>query len=96
MQVNDELINKLSKLSSLEINDIKKDILKNELSEIINFVDILNSVDVTDVDATFNTLDGGTTLRKDIVNEEERISENIIKYSSKSEDGYFIVPKILD
>ena len=96
MRVDDKLIDKLSKLSSLEIDDKKRDILKNDLTEIINFVDVLNSVDVSNIDATFNTLDGGTTLRKDLINQEPYMSEDIIKNSSKSEEGYFIVPKILE
>ena len=42
MTVDDNLIAKLSKLSSLEIDDSKKEKLKTELADIINFVENLN------------------------------------------------------
>ena len=46
MVVDDKLIAKLAKLSSLEIDDSRKKKLKSELGDIINFVENLNEIDV--------------------------------------------------
>lgn len=96
MNVDNKLIDKLSKLSSLEISDDRRESLKEELAEIINFVDNLKDIDVSHIEATFNTLEGGTALREDVSTQDLEISEHILKHAPKSEDGYFIVPKIIE
>ncbi|NQY94204.1 MAG: Asp-tRNA(Asn)/Glu-tRNA(Gln) amidotransferase subunit GatC, partial [Campylobacteraceae bacterium] len=60
MTVDDKLIDKLAKLSSLEINDEKREKLKTVLGDIISFIDNLNEIDVSQIYATFSTLEGGT------------------------------------
>ncbi len=96
MTIDDTLINKLSKLSSLEIEESKKEGLKSELAEIVDFVENLNEIDVSHVDATFTTVEGGATLREDISVQDQKLSNHIIEHSPKSENGYFIVPKIIE
>lgn len=96
MTVDDNLIQRLAKLSSLEIEENKKEELKSQLGEIINFVENLNEIDVSDIDATFTTLEGGTPLREDISKQDLKLSKHILDHAPKSEDGYFIVPKIIE
>ena len=94
--VDDKLIEKLAKLSSLEIDESRKEKLKGELGDIINFVENLNEIDVSNIEATFSTIEGGTPLREDISNQDLELSNHILKHAPKSEDGYFIVPKIIE
>lgn len=96
MTVDDNLIAKLSKLSSLEIDEAKKENLKSELADIINFVENLNEIDVSNIEATFNTVEGGTPLREDVAKQDLDLSNHILENAPKSEDGYFIVPKIIE
>ena len=96
MVVDDNLIAKLAKLSSLEIDDSRKEKLKSELGDIINFVENLNDIDVSHIEATFTTIEGGTPLREDVSNQDLELSNHILKHAPKSEDGYFIVPKIIE
>ena len=70
MTIDDNTIDKLAKLSSLEIDESKRESLKNELGDIINFVENLNEIDVSHIDATFSTVEGGTPLREDIANQD--------------------------
>ncbi len=96
MEVDNALIDKLAKLSSLEIDDSKREHLKEELADIINFVENLNEIDVSHIEATFNTIEGGTPLREDVSNQDLELSKHVLKHSPKSEDGYFVVPKIIE
>jgi aspartyl-tRNA(Asn)/glutamyl-tRNA(Gln) amidotransferase subunit C len=96
MTIDDTTIDKLAKLSSLEIDDSKRETLKNELGDIINFVENLNEIDVSHIDATFTTIEGGTPLREDISNQDLEMSKHILSNAPKSEDGYFTVPKIIE
>ena len=96
MTVDDKLIDKLAKLSSLEIEDARKENLKSELADIINFVENLNEIDVSNIEATFSTIEGGTPLREDVAKQDLELSNHILNHAPKSEDGYFIVPKIIE
>ncbi|MCK5293595.1 MAG: Asp-tRNA(Asn)/Glu-tRNA(Gln) amidotransferase subunit GatC [Arcobacteraceae bacterium] len=96
MTIDDKTIDKLAKLSSLEINDSRKEELKIELADIVNFVENLNEIDVRGVDATFTTIVGGQPLREDIVDADEQIAQDIMKNAPKIEENYFIVPQIIE
>ena len=96
MTVDDNLIAKLSKLSSLEIDESKKENLKAELADIINFVENLNEIDVSNIEATFSTIEGGSPLRDDVASQDLELSNHILKHAPKSEDGFFVVPKIIE
>jgi aspartyl-tRNA(Asn)/glutamyl-tRNA(Gln) amidotransferase subunit C len=96
MTVDDNLIAKLAKLSSLEIDEERKENLKSELADIINFVENLNDIDVSNIEATFSTIEGGTPLREDVAKQDLELSNHILENAPQSEDGYFIVPKIIE
>ena len=96
MIINDDIIKKLEKLSSIKVDEEKKDVLKHELEEIVNFVDNLNDINVSDVEATFTNITQGTPFRKDEATNNEEVSKHILKHAPHSEDGYFIVPKVIE
>jgi aspartyl-tRNA(Asn)/glutamyl-tRNA(Gln) amidotransferase subunit C len=96
MKIDDALIDRLAKLSSLQIADDKKENLKSELADIVSFVENLNEVDVSHVEATFTTIAGGTRLREDESNHKKELSDDIMKHAPKVEDNYFIVPAIIE
>ena len=97
MTVDDNnLIAKLSKLSSLEIDDSKKKKLKTELGDIINFVENLNEIDVSGIEATFSTIEGGTPLREDVANQDLELSNHILKHAPKSEGWILYSSKIIE
>ena len=96
MTIDDTLLQKLSKLSNLKIDEDKKEGLKQELGDIVNFVENLNAIDVSHIDATFTTLGGGTTLREDIVVSNEALVAGILNNAPQKEDRFFVVPKIIE
>jgi aspartyl-tRNA(Asn)/glutamyl-tRNA(Gln) amidotransferase subunit C len=96
MQVDDTLLKKLEKLSYLKISDDKRDGIISELSEILNFVDNLNELDTEGVDGNFAMNDKETFLREDIASCDTQINENILKNAPRSEDHFFVVPKIIE
>jgi aspartyl-tRNA(Asn)/glutamyl-tRNA(Gln) amidotransferase subunit C len=69
--------------------------MKSSLTDIVNFVENLNSVDISNVDATFSTIEGGSPMREDIPTNSD-VVESVLKNSPKSEDTFFIVPKIIE
>ncbi|WP_418180067.1 Asp-tRNA(Asn)/Glu-tRNA(Gln) amidotransferase subunit GatC [Aliarcobacter lanthieri] len=94
--VNDKLIAKLEKLSSLKLDDSKKEKMKSDITQMLDFVENLNDIDVSNIEATFSTVSGGTPLREDISAQDLELSNHILSHAPKSENGYFIVPKIIE
>ena len=95
MIIDDNVLNKLQRLSALNISEDNRDSMKNSLTDIVNFVDNLNTIDVSELKATFTTVEGGTELRNDTPKSSDVIT-TILKNSPKSEDTFFIVPKIIE
>ncbi|MDD3343170.1 MAG: Asp-tRNA(Asn)/Glu-tRNA(Gln) amidotransferase subunit GatC [Sulfurospirillaceae bacterium] len=96
MKIDNTLLQKLEKLSSLQISDEKREGVISQLSEIVAFVENLNELELDQEEATFTTVKGGTPLREDIPNSKPEIIETILRYAPKSENGFFVVPKIIE
>ncbi len=96
MQVNDALLTKLEKLSFLKVNEDKREDIVAQLSEIVSFVDNLSELDTDGVDDTFAMSDKATFTREDLPLCDATINDDILKHAPKSEDHFFIVPKIIE
>jgi len=96
MKINDELLTKLEKLSSLKIADEKRAETIKEIGQIVDFVENLNELDLNDKDDHFSTIEGGTPFREDVPSVNPEIIEDILKHAPKSKEGFFVVPKIIE
>ncbi|MFZ9659580.1 MAG: Asp-tRNA(Asn)/Glu-tRNA(Gln) amidotransferase subunit GatC [Arcobacteraceae bacterium] len=96
MTIDDKTIDKLAKLSSLEIDESKREHLRSDLVDIVSFVENLNEIDVSGVDATFTTISGGQPMREDVVDGNEALAKHIMDHAPKTADNYFIVPQIIE
>ncbi len=96
MQINDKLLTKLEKLSAVQIDSNKREEAIEELNKIVGFVEILNELDLSQEKATFTTLKGGTPFREDNPHVNDEIIDTILKHAPKSENRYFVVPKIIE
>jgi aspartyl-tRNA(Asn)/glutamyl-tRNA(Gln) amidotransferase subunit C len=93
MKIDAKLIQRLENLSMLEIEDKEK--MAKDLEEIVEFVEMLNELDTSNIDATFSTLNNPTPLREDEPVKSDVINEVLVN-APKAKDGYFIVPKIIE
>jgi len=96
VKVDVKTLEKLEKLSQIEIKSEKKDEMMENLSEIVNFVENLNELNLDDKDASFTTLEGGTPFREDKPFQDSEVIEIILQNAPKKEDSYFVVPKIIE
>jgi len=93
MKIDQALIKRLENLAMIEIDNKEK--MAKDLEEIVEFVEMLNELDTTEIDATFSTLNNPTPLREDEPVKSDVIEE-VLKHAPKAKDGYFIVPKIIE
>jgi len=96
MQIDDALLTRLEKLSMLKIDDAHREEVIGQLSEIVSFVDNLSTLDTSDVDDTFAMTEQSTLLREDTPACDTRINDDILAHAPRSEDHFFIVPKIIE
>lgn len=96
MTIDDTLLNKLQKLASLEIDSSRIDDTKNNLSEIVNFVENINNLNLNDIEASFSSIKGSIQMREDDVRSNAEARKIILDNAPQSEDNFFIVPKIIE
>ncbi len=96
MQIDDALLSRLEKLSMLKIDDAHREEVISQLSEIVSFVDNLSTLDTAGVDDTFAMTEQSTLLREDSPACDTRINDDILEHAPRSEDHFFIVPKIIE
>jgi aspartyl-tRNA(Asn)/glutamyl-tRNA(Gln) amidotransferase subunit C len=94
MEVTDELIEKLSRLSMLEIPEDQKEIMKQELRKMIQFVDKLRELDTTGVEPLLHMSPVKNITRED--NPGDMLSqEDALKNAPLHDGQYFKVPKVI-
>ena len=96
MTIDNRVLENLEKLSMLKIEDDKKEELAGQLTEILEYIENLNELDTSNLDATFSTLSGGTPMREDIPSPNPQIAKDIFSHAPNAENDFFIVPKIIE
>ena len=95
MQIDDTLLTKLEKLSSLKVESDKRREIEGQLSEILSFAGILDELDLSASQAVVSSREGGTPLRED-VSVSSDVIETILKNAPTSSGHSFVVPKIIE
>jgi aspartyl-tRNA(Asn)/glutamyl-tRNA(Gln) amidotransferase subunit C len=96
MQIDEALLQRLEKLSYLQIPEAHRAEMIEQLSEIVSFVDNLSELSTDGIDATFAMSDTSTALREDIGIVNQTINDDILAHAPHSSDHFFIVPKIIE
>ena len=94
MKVTDDMINHLSHLARLSFSDNEKIELKQDLENMINFVEQLKEVDTTDVEPLLHITDAINVLREDEVHQTITKQEALIN-APQTDGNFFIVPKVI-
>lgn len=96
MQINETLLQRLEKLSYLQIPEEHRAEMIAQLSEIVSFVDNLSELSTEGIDATFAMSEAPTRLREDIALADRTINDDILSHAPHASEHFFIVPKIIE
>jgi aspartyl-tRNA(Asn)/glutamyl-tRNA(Gln) amidotransferase subunit C len=96
MKIDEGLLQRLEKLSNLKVPKNKKEEIISQLSDIVGFVQNLNELNTSELDAVFNVTKNNATLREDTITKDKTTSVDILKYAPASEGTFFVVPKIIE
>jgi aspartyl-tRNA(Asn)/glutamyl-tRNA(Gln) amidotransferase subunit C len=96
VQIDQQTLVKLEKLSHLRIAEEKREEILHQLTEILEYVENLNDLDTGHLDSYFSTLEGGTPMREDHPTRDPEVSRIILDHAPESRDDFFVVPAIID
>lgn len=96
MHVDETLLQRLEKLSFLQIPQEDRAQMIEQLSEIVSFVDNLSELNTGGIDPTFSMESTATLLREDIGSVDHTINDDILAHSPHAQEHFFIVPKIIE
>lgn len=94
MEVNDQVIDKLSNLARLTFDGPAREAIRKDLEKMIDFASKLNELDTADVEPLVYMTDEPLELRKDVAGGDLGQNEALKNAPSRDSD-YFKVPKVL-
>ena len=95
MAVDETTVRRVAKLARIAVKDEEVAHLAGELNAILAFVEELNEVDVTDVEPMSSVIPMSMKKRQDIVSD-GGVAAVILANAPASEDGFFVVPKVVE
>ena len=95
MTINDKTLENLSKLSKIKIDDNLRDKLKEDLNLTMDMIDKINKIDCDQIEELGHPIKDNFNLREDVVSEDIK-RESLQKTSNKTEDGFYLVPKVIE
>ena len=95
MIITDEIVDYVAVLARLKLSDDEKAQVKNDLGDILGYMDLLNQLDTTDVEPMSHTFPINNVFRKDeVVPSFDR--ELILKNAPVRNEICFKVPKTVE
>lgn len=95
MEVNQETIGYLAKLSNFALNDEQAQALKNDLQAIIGYISQLDELNTDDVEPTYQVFEMENVWRPDEIQPQEADREQLLALAPQTQDYQIKVPKVL-
>jgi aspartyl-tRNA(Asn)/glutamyl-tRNA(Gln) amidotransferase subunit C len=95
MAIDENTVRKVAKLARLELPEERVAPMAKELSGIMAWIEQLNEVDIEGVDPMTSAVAARLPLRDDVVTD-GNAPQRILANAPRSEDGFFVVPKVVE
>ncbi|MGL5114619.1 MAG: Asp-tRNA(Asn)/Glu-tRNA(Gln) amidotransferase subunit GatC [Beijerinckiaceae bacterium] len=95
MSVDLTTVRRIARLSRIAVPEAELPHLQGELNAILSFVAQLDELDVEGVEAMTSVTPMAMKKRKDIVND-GGAPERVLSNAPAREDGYYVVPKVVE
>ncbi len=94
MKIDNKSLNKIASLAKLKIEDGERDVLINDMSAILDWVEKLNEVDTENVEPITQMTHEVNRFRSDDVTQ-NITAEEATRNASTAIDNFFVVPKVI-
>ncbi|MBK9079455.1 MAG: Asp-tRNA(Asn)/Glu-tRNA(Gln) amidotransferase subunit GatC [Hyphomicrobium sp.] len=95
MQVDEATVRRIARLARIKVTDAEAKGLETELTQILQWVEQLGEVDTSSVEPMTRVVPSAMTMRDDVITDGEMASA-VTANAPMSEDGFFVVPKIVE
>lgn len=99
MSVDKETVRKVAKLARLAVPEDRLEPMTAELNGILKWIEQLNEVDVAGVEPMTSTVDMKLPMREDVVQSGPTGGgqpDNVVANAPRTEDHFFVVPKVVE
>lgn len=95
MAIDNKTMHTIARLARLEIEDSQARKYSSELSKILGFVEQMDACDTEGVEPMTHPFDATLRLRTDEITEADQ-RDRFQSIAPSSEDGLYLVPKVID
>ena len=95
MSVDQAAVRRIAHLARIAVNDADVPHLQGEINAILSFVEALDAVNVEGVEPMTSVIPMKLPMRDDVVTDGE-IPAAVLANAPLSEDGFFLVPKVVE
>jgi aspartyl-tRNA(Asn)/glutamyl-tRNA(Gln) amidotransferase subunit C len=95
MSVDLNTVRRIAHLARIAVSDPETPHLQNEINAILKFVEALDEVDVEGVEPMTSVTPMQLPMREDVVADGD-IAKLVLANAPLTEDGFFVVPKVIE
>lgn len=95
MSVDQKTVRHIARLARIAVRDDELEALEEELNGILDWVEQLGEVDVTGVEPMTSAVDVAMKMRDDVA-VAENLQKEVTRNAPGAEDGFYVVPKVVE
>ncbi len=95
MSVDKNTVRKVARLARIAVPEERLEPMAKELNGILAWIEQLNEVDIAGVEAMTTPVAMTLPMREDVITD-GGIQDQVLANAPKSEDGFFVVPKVVE
>lgn len=96
MSIDENTVRKVARLARLALPEARVKPMAAELNGIMAWIEQLNEVDIEGVEPMTSAVEGASLPMRDDVVSDGNNPERVLKNAPKAEDGFFVVPKVVE
>lgn len=99
MSIDRDTVLKVANLARIKLDEARVEPMTKELSSILDWIEQLNEVDIEGVEAMASTVEVSLPMREDVLTEGPTGGgkpEQVVANAPKTEDNFFVVPKVVE
>ncbi len=94
MKISREEVENIASLARLKFTSEQLDLFSKQLSQILEYMDLLSDVDTSDIAPLYSPIEHTTPYREDEVKVEYK-RDDILKNAPEEDGEHYIVPKVV-
>ena len=93
--ITDKTMDEIEILAKLHLTEEEKEKSRQDLQQMLDYVDMLNKLDTSDVEPLTHIFPIKNVFREDVVTNGDD-SENMLANAPEEKDGFYMVPKTVE